>query len=174
MNENLVCRPLLGTRNKPYYIVLYCIVSKSLIPGFAFTGVKHMAKVLTEEPSRCQIALFDANWPRFLKSNTGLRKTPLLSVISAEINSSDSQTSSTESLAQRIILEKDHEKRAELVKEYVGVSVTEWTGISSPSETDLNKSLYSYGVDSTAALTLKMQLETNLQVSFEVSLLSPS
>ena len=133
-----------------------------------------MAKVLTEEPGRCQISLFDANWPRFLKSNTGLQKTSFLSVISTEINSSDSQISSTESLAQRIILEKDHEKRAELVKEYVGVSVTEWTGISSPSETDLNKSLYSYGVDSTAALTLKMQLETNLQVSFEVSLLSSS
>ena len=133
-----------------------------------------MVKVLTEEPGRCQISLFHANWPRFLKSNTGLRKTPLLSAISSEINPSDSQTNSTESLAQRIILEKDQEKRAELVKEYVDVSVTEWTGISSPSETDLNKSLYSYGVDSTAALTLKMQLETNLQVSFEVSWLSPS
>ena len=133
-----------------------------------------MAKVLTEEPGRCQISLFDANWPRFLKSNIGLRKTPLLSVISTEINSSDSQASSTESLAQRIVLEKDQEKRAESVKEYISVSMTEWTGISSLSETDLNKSLYSYGVDSSAALTLKMQLETNLQVSFEVSWLIPS
>ncbi|KAJ7385705.1 hypothetical protein OS493_013734 [Desmophyllum pertusum] len=131
-------------------------------------GVKHMAKVLTEEPGRCQISLFDADWPRFIKSNAGLRKTPRLSVITAEINASDNQTSSTESLAQRIILEKDREKREELVNEYVAISVTEWTGMSSPSETDLNKSLYSYGVDSTAALTLKMQLETNLQVSFEV------
>ena len=133
-----------------------------------------MAKVLTEEPGRCQISLFDANWPRFLKSNMGLRKTPLLSVISTEINSSDSQASSSESLAQGIVLEKDQEKRAELVKEYIAVSMTEWTGISSLSETDLNKSLYSYGVDSSTALTLKMQLETNLQVSFEVSWLSPS
>ena len=131
-------------------------------------GVKYMAKVLTEEPGRCQISLFDADWPRFLKSNAGLRKSPRLTDISSTVNSSGSQTSSTESLAQRIILEKDPEKRAELVNEYVGVSVTEWTGISSPSEMDLNKSLYSYGVDSTAALTLKMQLETNLQVSFEV------
>ena len=46
--------------------------------------------------------------------------------------------------------------------------MSEWTGNPSPSETDLNTSLYSYGVDSTAALTLKMQLEMNLQVSFEV------
>lgn len=127
-----------------------------------------MAKILREDPGRCQISLFDADWPRFIKSNAGLRKTPRLSVIAAEINGSDIQTSSTESLAQRIILEKDAEKRTELVSEYVATSVTEWTGISSPSETDLNKSLYSYGVDSTAALTLKMQLESNLQVSFEV------
>ena len=129
-----------------------------------------MAKVLTEEPGRCQISLFDADWSRFLKNNAGLRKAPRLSVISNAINVSDSQTSSTESLAQRIILKKDQEKRTELVNEYVGMSVTEWRGISSPSETDLNKSLYSYGVDSTAALTLKMQLEANLQVAFEVSL----
>ena len=127
-----------------------------------------MAKVLTEEPGRCQISLFDADWPRFIKSNAGLRKTSRLSAITAEINASESQNSSTESLAQRIILEKDADKRTELVNEYVAISVTEWTGISSPTETDLNKSLYSYGVDSTAALTLKMQLESNLQVSFEV------
>ena len=132
-----------------------------------------MAKVLTEEPGRCQISLFDADWPRFIKSNAGLRKTSRLSAITAEINASDNQSSSTESLAQRIILEKDAEKRAELVSEYVAISVTEWTGISSPSETDLNKSLYSYGVDSTAALTLKMQLEANLQVSFEVRFSGP-
>ena len=135
-----------------------------------------MAKVLTEEPDRCQICLIDADWPRFLKNKGGLRKSPRLRLIADEINTSDSQTSSTESLAQKIILEKAEEKRAELVKEYVSVLVTEWTGISSLCETDLNKSLYSYGTDSAKALTLKMELETNLQVSFEVcwSVLSPS
>ena len=127
-----------------------------------------MAKVLTEEPGRCQISLFDADWPRFIKSNLGLRKTSRLSAITAEINAPESQTRSTESLAQRIILEKDADKRAELVDEYVAILITEWTGISSPSETDLNMSMYSYGADSTASLTLKMQLESNLQVSFEV------
>ena len=127
-----------------------------------------MAKVLTEEPGRCQISLFDADWPQFIKSSTGLKKTPRVSVIAAEINASDNHTSSTESLAQRIILEKESEKRAELVSEYVAISVTECTGMSSLSETDLNKSLYSYGVDSTGALTLKMHFEANLQVNFEV------
>ena len=127
-----------------------------------------MAKVLTEEPGRCQLALFDADWPRFIKRNAGLRSTSRLTAITAEINASENQTGSVESLAQRIILEKDAEKRAELASEYVAMLVTEWTGISSPSETDLNKSLYSYGADSTAAVTLKMQLEANLQVSFEV------
>ena len=130
-----------------------------------------MAKVLTEDPGRCQISLFDADWPRFIKSNPGLRKTSRLSHITVEINAPESQTRLTESLAQRIILEKDADKRAELVNEYVAILVTEWTGISSPSETDLNKSLYSYGADSTASLTLKMQLESNLQVCFEVGCL---
>ncbi len=129
-----------------------------------------MAKVLTEEPGRCQISLFDADWSRFIKSYEGLKKTTRLSIVSSKVNASDTQTSSTESLAQRIILEKDEDKREELVKEYVGISVAELSGISSPSETDMNKSLYSYGVDSTAALTLKMQLESSLQVSFEVTL----
>ena len=55
-----------------------------------------------------------------------------------------------------------------LIFEYVRISIAELTGSSSLSETDLNKSLYSYGIDSTAALTLKMLLESNLQVSFEV------
>ncbi|XP_022788744.1 uncharacterized protein LOC111328543 [Stylophora pistillata] len=131
-------------------------------------GVKHMAKVLMEDPGRCQLSLFDADWPRFIKSNPGLRASPRLLDITAEISGSDSQDGSTESLAQKIILEKDAEKRAELVNEYVASLITEWTGISSPSETDLNKSLYSYGADSTASLTLKMQLESNLQISFEV------
>ncbi|KAL9968892.1 hypothetical protein ACROYT_G021036 [Oculina patagonica] len=131
-------------------------------------GVEHMAKVLTEEPSRFQIGLCGVDWPRFIKSNTGLRKTSRLSLITAEINTSETTTTSTESLVQRIMLEKDLEKKSELVMEYVSLSVREWTAMSSRSETDLNKSLYSYGIDSTAALTLKMQLEANLQVSFEV------
>ena len=70
-----------------------------------------MAKILTEEPGRCQISLFDADWPRFLKSNAGLKNAPTVGYQHCT-NSSDSQTSSTESLAQRIILEKDREKRA--------------------------------------------------------------
>jgi len=126
-----------------------------------------MVKVLTEEPSRFQIGLCGVDWPRFIKSNTGLRKTSRLSIITAEINTAETQTTS-ESLVQRIRMEKNLEKKSELVKEYITLSVREWTGMSSRSETDLNKSLYSYGIDSTAALTLKMQLEANLQVSFEV------
>lgn len=131
-----------------------------------------MVKVLTEDPGRCQISLFDADWPRFLKSNTGLKETPRLSIVRSTVNAPDSQTNSTESLAQRIVLEKDGEKRAELISEYITATMTEWTG-NSPSETDLNTSLYSYGVDSTGALTLKMQLEMNLQVSFEVKKIIP-
>ena len=127
-----------------------------------------MAKVLTEEPSRFQITLCGVDWPRYIKSISGLKKTSRMSVIRAEINDSDSQTSSSETLAQQITLEKNAEKRGELVMEYVGLVVKEWTGISSSSEVDLNNSLYNYGIDSAGALTLKMQFESNLQVSFEV------
>ena len=127
-----------------------------------------MFKVLTKEPGRCQISLFDADWPRLFKTNAGLKRTPRLSIISSTAKASDNETNSTESLAKRIVLEKDKEKRGELINEYVSVAVTEFTGNSSSSEIDLNASLYSYGVDSTTALTLKMQLEINLQVSFEV------
>ena len=133
-----------------------------------------MVKVLKEEPGRCQISLSNTDWPGFLKSNEGLRKAPRLSVIRSTVNASDKGTNSTESLAQRIVLEKDGGKRAELINEYISGLMTELvTGNLSSSETDLNASLYSYGVDSTTALTLKMNLEKNLQVSFEVrSLLS--
>ena len=127
-----------------------------------------MAKVLTEEPSRFQITLCGVDWPRYIKSISGLKKTSRMSVIRAEINDSDSQTSSSESLAQQITLEKDPEKRGELVLEYVGLVIKEWTGFSSSSEVDLNNSLYNYGIDSAGALTLKMQFESNLPVSFEV------
>ena len=131
-----------------------------------------MAKILTEEPSRCQISLFSVDWPRFLKSNKGLRKTTRLSIITSTMNIGDHETNSSDSLAQRIILEKDREKRAELINEYVRLLTASWTGISSPSETDLNKSLYSYGVDSAVALSLKMQLQDDLGVSFKVGCLT--
>ena len=134
-----------------------------------FTGVKYMAKVLTEKPSCFQITLCGVDWPRYLKSMIGLKKTSRMSIIRAEINDSDSQSSSSESLVQQITLEKDAEKRGDLVTEYVVLVINEWAGISSSLETDLNKSLYSYGIDSAGALTLKMQLESNLPVSFEVS-----
>lgn len=127
-----------------------------------------MVKVLTEEPSRFQITLCGVDWPRYLKRIRGLKKTSRMSVIRAEINDSDSQTSSSETLAQQIRLEKDAEKRGELVMEYVGLVIKEWAGISSSSEVDLNNSMYNYGIDSAGALTLKMQFDSNLQVSFEV------
>ena len=126
-----------------------------------------MAKVLKENPARWQISLLEADWSRFLKSNKNLNTTRL-GDISVAAKVADSQVSGSASLAQRIVLEKERKKRSQLVKEYIIATIKEWTGISSLSEVDLNKSLYSYGVDSTAALTLKMQLEADLQVSFEV------
>jgi len=127
-----------------------------------------MAKVLTEEPSRFQITLCAMDWSLFMTSFDGLKKTPRMSLIKSEIKDSGIQTHSSDSLAQNITLEKDEEKRRELVMEYVCLLMTEWAGMPSGSEVDLNKSLYNYGLDSAGALTLKMQFEANLQVSFEV------
>ena len=127
-----------------------------------------MAKVLSEQPSRFQITLFGVDWPRYMRSLVGLKKTPRMTLIRDEINDSENQTYTSESLAQNITLEKDEETRRELVKEYVLLVLVEWAGFSSGSEVDLNKSLYNYGLDSAGALTLKMQFEANLQVSFEV------
>ncbi|KAL9968891.1 hypothetical protein ACROYT_G021035 [Oculina patagonica] len=135
---------------------------------YAKDGVKYMAKVLTEKPSCFQITLCGVDWPQYIKNIQGLKKTSRMSVIRAEINDSDGPASSSESLAQQIMLEKDAEKRGELVMKYIILVINEWAGNSSSSETDLNKSLYSYGIDSAGALTLKMQFESNFPVSYEV------
>lgn len=127
-----------------------------------------MARILTEEPGRSQIALIGADWPQCFKSDRELRKMPRLAFITAENDAYDNQPSSAESLVQRIRLEKDSEQRSEQVMNYISNSVKKLTGIASLSEADLNKNLYSYGFDSTGALSLKMQFEADLQVSFEV------
>lgn len=127
-----------------------------------------MARILREEPGRSQIALIGADWPQCFKSHRELRKTPRLAFITAENDAYDNQPNSAESLVQRIRLEKDSEQKSEQVMNYISNSVRKLTGIASLAEADLNKSLYSYGFDSTGALSLKMQFEADLQVSFEV------
>lgn len=127
-----------------------------------------MGKVLNEEPGRCQIALCNVDWPRYLSTNEALERSPRLSIIASEEKASENLSESSESLAQRIILEQDSDKRKDLISEYISAAIPDWFGIAVATEADFNKSLYSYGVDSTSALTLKMQLQTNLQVSFEV------
>lgn len=127
-----------------------------------------MARILTEEPGRSQIALIGADWPQCFKSDRELRKKPRLAFITAENDAYDNQPNSAESLVQRIRLEKDSEQKSEQVMNYISNSVKKLTGIASLSEADLNKNLYSYGFDSTGALSLKMQFEADLQVSFEV------
>ena len=128
-----------------------------------------MAKVLAQEPSRSQISLFGVDWFRFTKSFTGLQKSLRFSLITAGMSTSDSQTNTTDSLLQRIEMERDPEAKGELILEYVCTIMSDLTGESFSSEVDLNKNLYSQGVDSTVALTLKLLLESNLGATFEVS-----
>ena len=64
-------------------------------------------------------------------------------------------------------MEVDRKKREDMVREFLTELLSSWLGISA-TEIDLNTSLYNYGLDSFFALTFKMQLESTLQVSFEV------
>ena len=74
---------------------------------------------------------------------------------------------SLESLGPRILMEVDRKKREDMVREFLTELLSSWLGISA-TEIDLNTSLYNYGLDSFFALTFKMQLESTLEVSFEV------
>ena len=128
-----------------------------------------MAKVLAQEPSRSQISLISIDWFRFMKSFTGLQNSLRFSLITAGMSVSDSQTNTTDSLLRRIQMERDPEAKGQLILEYLCIVMSDLSGHSFSSEMDLNKSLYSQGIDSAAALTLKMLLESNLQATFEVS-----
>ena len=127
-----------------------------------------MNKVLVEEPGRSQICLADIDQSRFMQNNLEYMQSTRMERIIAEINRKQNQSSSTQSLVTKILLEKDEEKRIEMILEYVSTTMASLAEMQSMSEADLSTSLYSYGIDSTAALTLKMQFEANLEVSFEV------
>lgn len=128
-----------------------------------------MKKVLIEEPNRAQICLADVDWARVLQTCPALAQSPRLERISAAENTAQAQANSAQSLAPKILQEEDEERRSELVLQYVKVAMATCTGMKSLAETDLTASLDSLGIDSNAALTLKMQFEANLQVPFEVT-----
>ena len=125
-----------------------------------------MEQLLIDEPLTCQLGVFDADWPRMLESSPGLKKTTRLSAIKDEVETTRKETS-LESLGPRILMEVDKKKKEEMVMEFLIELLSSWLGISA-TEIDLNTSLYNYGLDSFFALTFKMQLESTLQVSFEV------
>lgn len=126
-----------------------------------------MEEILVNDPLVCQLGVFDADWSRLMETSVALNNSARLTSIKEEVDIQRSHHD-TDSLGPRIIMESDLKKKQSMVEEYVYEIVSQWVGVS-PSEIDLNTSLYSYGLDSFFALTLKMQLETTLQVSFEVS-----
>lgn len=125
-----------------------------------------MEKVLTEEPGRAQIGLFDVDWQRIQTSTPGLAKSTRLAYISDRQESTSSLQNKQE-IASILLMEKDLGRQQELAHQYVTELICSWTG-NAPSDLNFNSSLYSYGMDSFAALTFKMQLESSLQISFEV------
>lgn len=98
-----------------------------------------MARILTEEPSRFQLMLCGLDWPRYQKTYEGLRKTPRLSAITAEQSISDNQTNLAVSLVERIVMERDSEKKEALVLEYLVLVLQERTGLTNLSETDTTR-----------------------------------
>lgn len=135
---------------------------------FLLPGVKFMEEILIKDPHVCQLGLFDADWSRLMETSVALSNSARFTAIKEEVDIQRTHQN-MDSLGPRIIMESDHKKKQSMVEEYVYEIISQWVG-ESPSEIDLNTSLYSYGLDSFFGLTLKMQLETTLQVSFEVSI----
>lgn len=125
-----------------------------------------MEQVLLELADRAQLGIFDIDWYKILNGTFGLARSTRLSNIRNEGYLTE-KTQDMQSLASRLLLEKDPRKQEEIARRYVIELLCSWTG-NTPSELDFNSSLYNYGMDSFSALTFKMQLESSLQISFEV------
>lgn len=109
---------------------------------------------------------FDVDWQKIQASTPGLAKSTRLTNIRNERDLAEN-TQDIQQLASRILVEKNPQKQSDLVQQYVIDLLCSWTG-NTPSELDLNSSLYNYGMDSFSGLTFKMQFESSLHLSFEV------
>ena len=126
-----------------------------------------MEKILHLESDKAQIGVFDVDWQQIQKGSAEFARSTRF----AEIRSGGSpeKLRDLQDLGPRILLEKDPRKQLELVQQYVTDLMCSWTD-TSPSDIDFNSSLYNYGMDSFVGLTFKMQIESSLQLSFEVRL----
>ena len=125
-----------------------------------------MEKILIEEPGRAQLGLFDVDWQKIQSSRPGLATSTRLIKIRKKQDVAYS-VQFKQLLVQRILVEKNPNKREEMVQKYVTDLLCSWTG-NSPSDLDFNSSLYNYGMDSFSGLTFKMKIESSLRISFEV------
>lgn len=128
-----------------------------------------MAKISRSQPRRTQVGLFDIDWSTYWESNTYLSTSVRMEHLRIE-NKEEDAVSGLRSLGSSILFEGDVTKRAAMIDEFVISLISVWTNVNSASEIDMNTNLYNYGIDSTAALSLKMTIESNLRISFEVSL----
>jgi len=125
-----------------------------------------MEQFLIKEPITPDVGLFDADWSRLLEASAGLNISSRFETMKKEIDTLRTERDLS-SLGPKILMESDQSKKQIMVEEFVTELITSWLGVSA-SEIDRKTSLYGYGLDSFFALTFKMQLETTLQVSFEV------
>ena len=133
---------------------------------FSLSAIQYMEEVLLEETDQAQLGLFDVDWQKIQASTPGLGKSTRLTNIRNERDLAEN-TQDIQQLASRILMEKNPQKQADMVQQYVTDLLCSWTG-NTPSELDLNSSLYNYGMDSFSGLTFKMQFESSLHLSFEV------
>ena len=126
-----------------------------------------MERILIEEPMISQISLFDVDWDRLIQAPYGPQMTTRMTSIISESETSQTAGNLMKDLGSKILLESDVKNKEDMVTRYVTGFLGDWIGVS-PSEIDLEASLYSHGIDSFFALTLKMRLETTLDMSFEV------
>ena len=129
-----------------------------------------MKKVLIEEPNRSQICLADVDWTHVFRANPALAQSMRLERISIVASNAQALSNTPQSLAQKILLEKDEPRRSGLVLEYVKAVTAAWTEGQLTTDEGLGSSLSGLGMDSCAAFTLKIQIEANLQVALEVSI----
>ncbi|XP_048587065.1 mycocerosic acid synthase-like polyketide synthase isoform X2 [Nematostella vectensis] len=133
----------------------------------AARGANFLLEILKCQPSRCQVTLSEIDWPRFFKSNEESALSKRVEHLREEVNHLEQHADATASLASRTLFERDTAARNQLIEEFVITTLTRCFEMDSFSETDQMTSLYSFGVDSITALTLKVAFETSLQISFE-------
>lgn len=128
-----------------------------------------MDEVLTTMPERSNICICDVDWRTFLNS-LPIRKAHSLiyDEMWKEIPKAENNIGN---ILEMILKERSNEKRLEIITGYIKGWIAAWIS-GSAEEVDCNVPLFTYGIDSVGATALKSQIEKDLQLDFQVCLIS--